>query len=55
MGPVVRRRGQDEVSGAMDWLVGSSQYQLQHNLETEWGGCGKCSGLGGLKDKNRDE
>lgn len=24
--------GQDEVSSAMDWLVGSSQYQLLHKL-----------------------
>lgn len=43
----------------MDWLVGSSQYQLQHNLRhleiESLGGCGKCSGLDGLKDKNTDE
>lgn len=39
MGPAAggrkrQRGGQDEVSSAMDWLVGSSQYQLPHNLWT---------------------
>lgn len=61
MGPAAggatdRGGGQEEVSSAMDWLVGSSRYQFPRHLEIESsGGCGKCSGLGGFKDKNRDE
>lgn len=50
--------GQDEVSSAMDWTEALciSYRTTSRHLEIEsLGGCGKCSGLDGLKDKNRVE
>ena len=49
-----RHRGeQDEVSGALDWSVGSSEYRLLRPEDVETlrsrEGCGQCSGLDGLK------